>query len=275
MPEIHVYTDGSCANNGYPNAKAGYAVYFGEGDSKNEYRQVFGKQSNNTGELTGFIRAIELSTDALHMNCVVHIHTDSEYVIKCISSYGDKLAANGWKTSNNKQPPNKELVQKAYTLFQEHKTQIKIHHVKAHTANTDEHSIGNREADRLANLAIGNVVDDKPQKIYLDISFANKDNAKEYGAKWDKSAKKWYYMTDDDEDNKAKLHKLEGQTLPIIAKASVSLSQDIQKHYIKIAFANKNQAKKLGARWDATVKSWYYTDDVKQGNIDELLVLAS
>lgn len=28
---VHVYTDGSCENNGRPNAIAGYGVYFGEG----------------------------------------------------------------------------------------------------------------------------------------------------------------------------------------------------------------------------------------------------
>lgn len=30
---VHVYTDGSCENNGKPNAIAGYGVYFGEGHS--------------------------------------------------------------------------------------------------------------------------------------------------------------------------------------------------------------------------------------------------
>lgn len=29
----HVYTDGSCENNGQPNASAGLGVYFGEGHS--------------------------------------------------------------------------------------------------------------------------------------------------------------------------------------------------------------------------------------------------
>lgn len=28
---VHVYTDGSCENNGRPNAIAGFGVYFGEG----------------------------------------------------------------------------------------------------------------------------------------------------------------------------------------------------------------------------------------------------
>ena len=30
------------------------------------------------------------------------------------------------------------------------------------------------------------------------------------------------------------------------------------KVYIKVSFAQKEKAKALGARWDASVKSWYY-----------------
>ena len=33
--EIVVYTDGACVNNGKPDARAGYGVYFGEGDKRN------------------------------------------------------------------------------------------------------------------------------------------------------------------------------------------------------------------------------------------------
>ena len=59
----------------------------------------------------------------------------------------------------------------------------------------DEFSIGNREADRLANLAIG--VTSCPyanikKKIYLNVPFEEKEDAKLLGAKWDKKKKKWF-----------------------------------------------------------------------------------
>ena len=263
---MNVYTDGSCVNNGAVNARAGYAVYFGEGDSRNEYAQVEGKQTNNTGELTGFIRAIELCEDTLKKRQIVNIHTDSEYVIKCVSGYGAKLAGNDWKTSKGKIPPNKELVQRAYILNQTYKDYIKIHHIKAHTTNDDCHSIGNREADRLANLAVGIISDDKPEKIYLDISFNKKDKAKELGARWDTNAKKWYYMYNLDEENKIQLKMLETMEEKVLHKAS---NED--KHYINIAFKDKNIAKKLGAKWDVAQKSWYYTDELSRDNIDKLI----
>ena len=43
---IHVYTDGSCHNNGRTNARAGYGVYFGENDSRNISKPLKGKQTN-------------------------------------------------------------------------------------------------------------------------------------------------------------------------------------------------------------------------------------
>ena len=66
MEEINVYVDGACINNGSAEAKAGYGVYFGEDDPRNEYNTVKGKQTNNTGELTAFIRALEILEDEKH-----------------------------------------------------------------------------------------------------------------------------------------------------------------------------------------------------------------
>ena len=60
ITSINVYIDGSCVNNGKPNAKSGYGVFFKDSDPRNEYGIVDGKQTNNTGELTAFIRAIEI-----------------------------------------------------------------------------------------------------------------------------------------------------------------------------------------------------------------------
>ena len=82
---INIYIDGSCINNGNPNAQAGYGVYFKKDDERNEYARVIGKQSNNTGELTALIRAIEIVYDKLNIQSStikINIYTDSEYVIK-------------------------------------------------------------------------------------------------------------------------------------------------------------------------------------------------
>ena len=71
------------------------------------------------------------------------------------------------------------------------KTDFKLTYIEAHTLEQDEHSVGNENADRLANEAIG--VQSCPyQKIYLEIPFKEKETAKNLGAKWDPKKKKWY-----------------------------------------------------------------------------------
>ena len=335
---INVYTDGSCSHNGQPNALAGYGVYFSENDSRNESKKVIGKQSNNTGELTGVIRAIEILEDNLKNDEKIAIYTDSEYVIKCLSSYGDKLKKNNWKTSTNKKPPNLELVKKAHELYNTYKKLIKLNHVDAHTNNTDEHSIGNKGADLLANLAIGhtscpysdsNGKSERDEKVYINIPFENKDKAKEIGAKWDIKKKSWYYNTSLDSQKKKDLDTLSKNTLQIDKRhknitsffpknnmelfnidedPTESLYEEIRKHrespvnttllpnipsinaktnfekntsidskdmkYIKIPYAKKDLAKKYGARWEPSVKSWYYLPTLQQSNIDKLLELS-
>lgn len=151
--DYYVYTDGACINNGKPNACAGIGVYFGNNDTRNISRRIEGKQTNNTAEITAMIEAYQVIQKDIQSGKKVTIMTDSEYVMKCISSYGDKCHAKQW----NVQMPNKELVQTAYNYFR-HQPNIRVVHVKAHTNNTDIHSCGNAEADRLANESVGQSV---------------------------------------------------------------------------------------------------------------------
>jgi ribonuclease HI len=89
---FNVYTDGACINNGKSNALSGYGIYFGVNDARNESKKVEGdKHSNNIAELTAFIRALEILQEEIIKNEQVNLYTDSEYVIKCATTYGDKL----------------------------------------------------------------------------------------------------------------------------------------------------------------------------------------
>ena len=127
--------------------------------------------------------------------------SDSEYAIKCASSYGEKCYKKGW----NVDIPNKELVIKAYEMYK-YKLNIKIIHINAHTNNTDIHSFGNDNADKLANLAIGleSCPYEKSIKIYLKVPFLKKDEIKKLGGKWDNNTKKWFIY----DNNKNKVNVL-------------------------------------------------------------------
>lgn len=204
---IYIYTDGACINNGTKNAKAGIGIFIAKDDERNVSRELEGDNlTNNIAELVAVIEAINIIKKIDIKNKV--IVTDSEYVIKCATYYGEKLSKNEWKTSNNKIPPNVSLVKKLYLLT--NKYNIKYQHIKAHTYNKDRHSIGNYYADKLANESISNTlipeksgVVDNINKIYLNVPYSKKDDAKSKGARWDAKCKKWYIY--DNNSNKKEL----------------------------------------------------------------------
>jgi len=145
---IFVYTDGACINNGKYNAVAGYGIYFGQNDERNVSQRVPKdyKQTNNVGELLAIIMTLAiLETDINNKKNIV-VCTDSNYCILCATSYGKKQDIIGWK----KDIPNKDLVRTLFEFCKEHPN-IKFKHINAHTNATDKHSLGNAEADKLAN----------------------------------------------------------------------------------------------------------------------------
>ena len=204
---MYVYTDGACYNNGSKNATAGIGIYFSKDNPNNVSEKLEGDNlTNNIAELTAAIKAINIIKKIEIKNKV--IVTDSEYVIKCATSYGEKLSKNDWMTSKKVSPPNIELVKKLFDLT--NKYNIKYKHIMAHTDNKDRHSISNYYADKLANDCIYDKSREKKDikttslpKIYLNVPYSEKDLAKGKGAKWDAGKKKWFIH--DDNPNKTEL----------------------------------------------------------------------
>ena len=149
MINYYVYTDGACSNNGKENAKAGIGVYFQNNDSRNVSKRITGKQTNNRAELLAIIVSYFIIEKDIEKGLNIVIVTDSEYAIRCFTTYGEKCDKQGWK----KDIPNKELVQQGYELFK-NKQNVSLKHVRAHTGETDVHSIGNAKADALATQCL-------------------------------------------------------------------------------------------------------------------------
>ena len=107
------HTDGSSLGNQFKaTRKAGYSVFFGEGDPRNRSEPVEGdKHTNNVGELMGVITALELANKEKNLT----VFTDSEYVIKGIAGMNGKPAyiinwlKNGWRTAKREPVKNKAL----------------------------------------------------------------------------------------------------------------------------------------------------------------------
>ena len=188
-PDYYVYTDGACSNNGKDNALAGIGIFFGINDNRNISKKIEGKQTNNAAELSAIIETYHIIENDILNGKKIAIVSDSEYAIKCVSSYGEKCYRKCW----NVDIPNKDLVKIAYEMYKD-KLNIQFIHIKAHTNNTDIHSFGNDNADKLANIAIGleSCPYNTSTKIYLIIPFIKKDEIKKLGGGWDTNKKKWY-----------------------------------------------------------------------------------
>ena len=147
---IIVYTDGACKNNGKPNARAAYGVYFGQNDKRNVAKlcDSHQKQTNNVAELLAIINVFFILENEITNNKdYVLIVSDSIYAIRACTSYGEKCAKKNWKFK--KEIPNLDLVKQAYLLYL-NRPNVQFMHVEAHTNKKDKHSLGNYYADKLA-----------------------------------------------------------------------------------------------------------------------------
>tara|TARA_B100000424_G_scaffold263847_1_gene251589 strand:- start:272 stop:961 length:690 start_codon:yes stop_codon:yes gene_type:complete len=151
--DYFVYTDGSCLNNGKINNISGIGIYFDENSKKNVSKILESKfnQTNNSAELYAIIEAYKIIKNDLENNMKICIYSDSEYSIKCATSYGEKCLLTKW----SKTIPNRELVIELYNIYKNNPN-LMLKHIKAHTNNKDIHSIGNANADKLAYNAIKN-----------------------------------------------------------------------------------------------------------------------
>lgn len=163
MPIIKIYTDGSCLDN----SKSKQGLAFGGYGCHilyptNEYEEFSGgisgsKITNNIGELMAFKRGIERCVE-LNTRDIIHIYSDSTYVINTFTKWAEDWKENGWKKKTGKMIENIELIQEIYTMIKESHLILIYKKVKAHAAEPKKESLdwyhwyGNDRADQLAKI---------------------------------------------------------------------------------------------------------------------------
>jgi len=167
-----VYTDGACKNNGRPNAKGGYGVYFQKGplagmkihaplaESKHNGHTM--KPTNNRGELLAAIDALETYHEH---GCVGNLYlvVDSKLTMDTITCWLDNWYRNG-KIDQMKNPDLlwrlKSILDKVRKWQEKLEMKFELIHVRSHLTKknipkkgTKQYKLwlGNEVADKLAN----------------------------------------------------------------------------------------------------------------------------
>jgi ribonuclease HI len=138
--EVSIWTDGACSGNPGPGGWGAILCF------ESHEKELFGGEAATTSnrmELTAAIAALE----ALKRPCVVHLHTDSNYLKGGITSWIANWKRNGWRTADKKPVKNVELWQRLDAAAARH--QIDWRWVKGHSDD-----VMNERADALARKGI-------------------------------------------------------------------------------------------------------------------------
>jgi ribonuclease HI len=140
MTVVTIFTDGSCRGNPGPGGWAAILQY------QNKERIVMGHEgytTNNRMELKAAVEALK----ALKRPCIVHIHTDSQYVKQGITAWIFNWRRNGWKSADKKPIKNQDLWMELDESARAH--QVEWFWVKGHNG----HHL-NERVDELARQAM-------------------------------------------------------------------------------------------------------------------------
>lgn len=136
IKEVTLYTDGACSGN--PGA-GGWACVLVYGDKEKELSGGEAVTTNNRMELTAVIEGLK----ALKQKCVVHLYTDSKYVLEGATKWLAGWQEKGWRKADKKPVLNVDLWQILANLLNAH--EITWHWVKGHAGD-----VYNERVDALA-----------------------------------------------------------------------------------------------------------------------------
>ena len=129
---IHIYTDGSC---NISKKVGGWAVCCHDWVLMGNKRNT----TNNEMELYAIFMGIKHTMDY----DTVHIYSDSEYALKCLTLWCYDWEANGWKKRGGK-IRNLELIKQIFPIVKYNPRYV-FHKVEAHSGN-----VWNNKADKFA-----------------------------------------------------------------------------------------------------------------------------
>lgn len=134
-----IYTDGACTGNPGPGGW-GVVVYFDDG-SIHEMGDASPRTTNNKMEMQAAIAALQYF-QASGQTEPITLHTDSEYLINCVTKWVKNWKRKGWKKADGNPVQNQDLLE---ILDELNSRKVKWQHVRGHSGN-----IGNERCDVIA-----------------------------------------------------------------------------------------------------------------------------
>ena len=100
---------------------------------------------------------IDLWNSTQKYDIELNVYTDSEYSMKCITTWSKTWEKNGWINSKKQPVKHQDVIKPIIILYKELSKLLKfntsINHIRSHTGRVDSLSMGNSEADTLAGDA--------------------------------------------------------------------------------------------------------------------------
>lgn len=142
MPDFIIYADGSCKRNPGPGAAA-VVITTPDGNIVKEIVKAYPNTTNNRMELLAAISALKAVPSG-----DIRIITDSQYVVKGITSWIKSWKAKGWVNSQRQPVVNQDLWQELDALAAAHAGRLYWEWTRGHAGTP-----GNERADALAQQA--------------------------------------------------------------------------------------------------------------------------
>jgi ribonuclease HI len=191
MVSWNLYSDGGSKPNP---GKSAYCAALYKGKELMESSGGFiGNSTNNKSEYKAFYKGLKLIEEHCDIDDDIKCYLDSQLVMKQVSGE--------WSVKDETLLEINEKCKILYETF----TNIELIWVKGHSGEP-----GNEYVDGACTYFIEKssqhkkkIVNDGDEKIYITVSFSEKDEAKSLGAKWDATKKKWWILS----ENKDKFSK--------------------------------------------------------------------
>jgi len=152
---LRVFTDGSCTANGRRGARAGIGVYATRDDVPvKAHSAPLGSdepQTNQRAELQALYHGLVFISE--QPSPVANVYTDSKYSLDCLQKWSTRWIKDNWRKADGHPVLHQDLLKPMVALWSRLSKSVTLHHVAAHTGNSDPLSLGNAKADELATQA--------------------------------------------------------------------------------------------------------------------------